>query len=541
MSTESANINQGRKISGIWLIPLLALALGAYLVIHAWWTDGPEIDIAFKTASGLEQGKTKIKYRNVDMGVVQKVRLSDDLEGIIATIKLDNQASPLLREDTRFWVVTARVGLGNISGLETLLSGAYIQLAPGSGEEGYRHFVALEQPPLTELGAPGLRLKLTSEQATSVSTGDTVLYNGYTVGRVESMEFDPTERKARYVIFVDAPYHELITSSVRFWDVSGISISADADGFKLETGSADTILLGGVSFGLPPGIGKGDPVEHNTEFKLFDSYDEILENPYRQGSHYVVSFDHSIKGLVPGAPVEYRGIPLGKVERIMLKDFLYKSAEQRRGRTGEPIPVLIYLEPARIQLPDRRESLASLHDALKNGIGHGMRASLETGNLLTGSKYVGIDYFENVEEAKMGSFMGYPSIPTIDTGLGQLQQKVTSILDMINALPLDETFDKANNALGSLDSALISMDKILASESTKGLPQELGDTLKELRESLASLSSETSTYQSVNSSLLKLNRSLANIETLTRTLASKPNALVLPSSETPDPTPEAKK
>ena len=171
MTIEQAEIKQGRSLSAVWIIPILALVLGIYMVVHNFMTEGPEIEIAFNTASGLAEGKTKVKYRNVAMGVVEEVRLNDAFDGVIAKVKLDRQALPLLREDTRFWVVTARVGLGNISGLDTLLSGAYIQLQPGEGIEGQRQFVALEQPPLTPTGAPGLRLKLTSKKSASVSAG----------------------------------------------------------------------------------------------------------------------------------------------------------------------------------------------------------------------------------------------------------------------------------------------------------------------------------------------------------------------------------
>ena len=162
MPTEHAQVSKSRKISGIWFIPLLALVLGAYMVLHNWMTQGPNIEIAFKTADGLEEGKTKIKYRSVDMGLVNEVRLNDHLDGVIAKVKMNRQAVPLLIKDTGFWVVTARVGLGNITGLNTLLSGAYIELAPGSSKTEERKFVGLDQPPLTPADAPGLRLKLTS-------------------------------------------------------------------------------------------------------------------------------------------------------------------------------------------------------------------------------------------------------------------------------------------------------------------------------------------------------------------------------------------
>jgi paraquat-inducible protein B len=541
VTIEQAQISQGRKLSGIWIIPLIALVLGIYMVVHTWLTEGPTIEIAFKTASGLEQGKTKVKYRSVDMGLVEEVRLNDEFDGVIARVKLERQALSLLREDTRFWVVTARVGLGNVSGLDTLLSGAYIQLAPGEGKKEQRKFVALEKPPLTPAGAPGLRLLLTSEHASSISAGDAVLYNHYKVGRVESMTFDPGDRKAHYALFIDAPYHELVDSSTRFWDVSGISLSAGADGFKLRTGSLDTVLLGGVAFGLPSGISKGKPVEHNTRFELYSSYDDILQNPFVNGSHYVISFSRSIKGLSPGAPVEFRGIVIGRVERIMLKEASAYGVKEGHEGHGDPIPVLIYLEPGRMELPDQPSSLQILQKSLINGVQRGMRASLETGSLLTGAKYISIDYFSDAQEAAIGEFLGYPTIPTIETGLGQIEQKLNAALEKINSLPLEDTVSSANTALATLNATLASLNRVIDNQSTQQLPAQLDQTLQDLQGTLESLSPDSEVYQSIQSSLLRLNRTLGNMESLTRTLSGQPNAAILPSTPVPDPIPEVRK
>ena len=545
MTTEQAAVSQGRKISSIWFIPLLALALGVYMVVHNWMTEGPEIEIAFKTATGLAEGKTKVKYRNVDMGLVEEVRLNDDFDGVIAKVKLDRQVLPLLRDDTRFWVVTARVGAGSISGLDTLLSGAYIQLAPGSGKAGTREFVALEQPPLTPNDAPGLRLQLTSDRASSVSAGDTLLYKGYKVGRIESMEFNPADRKVRYVIFIDAPYHELVNSATRFWDVSGVSVSAGADGFKIETGSVDTVLLGGVSFDVPEGLQDGDPVEPNTEFKLYTAYEDILKNPYRHGTHYVVSFNQSIKGLSPGAPVEFRGITIGRVERILLKEVmqlnLKEDLEGDSKDEGAYMPVLIYLEPARLALPDSQASIESMQQAIAAGVTNGMRASLASGSILTGAKYVNIDYFKGVEEASLDSFMEYTTIPTLETGLGQLEQKLTAIMDKINNLPLEDTVGGANDAIATLNETLGSLNTMIQSEGIQQLPQQLDQTLQELHKTINGLSPGSEVYQSINSALLRLNSTLGNLEKVTNTLADQPNSLILPSNPKPDPVPEAMK
>lgn len=541
MTTEQAEISQGRKISGIWFIPLLALVLGLYMVVHNWMTQGPEIEIAFKTASGLEQGKTKVKYRNVDMGVVEAVRLNNDLDGVIAKVKLDRQALPLLREDTSFWVVTARVGADNISGLDTLLSGAYIQLAPGLGNTGKREFVALEQPPLTPADAPGLRLQLTSDHASSVSAGDAVLFKGYTVGRVETMKFDPSDQRVHYQIFIDAPYHELVNSSVRFWDVSGVSLSANAGGFQVDTGSLDTILFGGVTFGVPEGVKEGDKVTNNTEFKLYSSYAETLANPFLHGTYYVVSFKQSVKGLLPGAPVEFRGIQIGRVERILFKEGQAHQLKTGEEGKGSPIPILIYVEPGRMELPDTEASIALVQDAVRQGVGNGMRASMESGNLLTGAQYISIDFYPEAGDATLGTFLEYTTIPTIETGLAQLEKKVNAILDTINSLPLNDTVTGANSAIAALNENLSSLQLILENQNTQQLPAQLDKTLQELRDVISALSPNSDAYQSLNSSLLSLNRTMGNLESLTRTLSGQPNAVLLPSSPTPDPIPEVSK
>jgi paraquat-inducible protein B len=511
------------------------------MVVHNWMTEGPEIEIAFNTATGLAEGKTKVKYRNVDMGLVEEVRLNDDFDGVIAKVKLDRQVLPLLREDTRFWVVTARIGAGSISGLDTLLSGAYIQLAPGSGKAGARKFVALGKPPLTPNDAPGLRLQLTSDHASSVSAGDTLLYKGYKVGRVESMEFSPSDRKVRYVIFVDAPYHELVNSATRFWDVSGISLSAGADGFRIETGSVDTVLLGGVAFDVPEGLQDGDPVEPNTDFRLYTAYEEILKNPYRHGTYYVVSFNQSIRGLSPGAPVEFRGITIGRVERILLKEVMQLNVEKGLKGEGTEIPVLLYLEPARLALPDSMASIEAMQESIAGGVTNGMRASLASGSILTGAKYINIDYFEGVEEASLGSFMEYTTIPTLETGLGQLEQKLTAIMDKINNLPLEDTVGGANEAIATLNETLGNLNTVIQSQGIQQLPQQLDQTLQDLRKTLNGLAPGSEVYQSINSALLRLNRTLGNLEKVTNTLADQPNSLILPSNYKPDPVPETKK
>jgi paraquat-inducible protein B len=528
-------LSNKKTFSSVWIIPLTALILGLWVVIYGLMTQGPTITISFQTAEGIEEGKTRVKLRDVEIGQVEDIALDPDSKGVIATIKLDRLATEFLREDTQFWVVRARIGSGGVSGISTILSGAYIEMEPGTGNEGQRKFTGLETPPLTPIGAPGIRLILISDGTTRVTTGDAVLYKGYQVGRVESSTFDHKAQHIRTIIFIDAPYHELVNSSVRFWDTSGVSVKAGAEGINIVAGSLQTILMGGIAFegieGLPP----GQTVADESEFILYPDYQTISKNPYQNGLYIVAAFDQSLRGLVPGAPVEYRGINIGRVERILIKELVNLGLSS----SGSPIPVLLYIEPGRMELPDSLESVEQIKNSIVKGVANGMRATLKTGNLLTGSLYVNIGYFPEEEVATVGRFNDYLTIPTIPSGLGQLEHKLANLLDKLNNLPLEKTVDGANSVLGNTNELLVKLDSLLANESSQALPGELAETLQELRKTAAGLSPGAPMYQSLNSSLTKLDQVLRNLESLSRTLADKPNSVLLPTQLPKDPVPEA--
>ncbi|MBW2536896.1 MAG: MCE family protein [Deltaproteobacteria bacterium] len=349
MAEAQATVSERkRRVSSIWLVPIVALVIGIWMVVHTLLSRGPEIRIVFASGAGLEADKTKIKYRDVGVGLVESVGLAEDLESVVVTAQLDKAAASLLRDDTQFWVVRPRVGPGSVSGLGTLLSGGYIQLAPGTGDEGRRDFGGLETPPVTPAGTPGLKLTLTSDRAGSVSTGDPILYKSYRVGRIESADFDVSSQTMHYAAFIEAPYDDLVNSATRFWNASGISLRLGADGIELETASLESLLIGGVAFGVPEGVTPGNPVAAGETFDLYPNLPSVNERPYRHGLQYVVRFPQSVRGLQPGAPVEWRGIQMGRVERLMLKEM---AAMDIRGE-GRPIAVLVRLEPARFELPD---------------------------------------------------------------------------------------------------------------------------------------------------------------------------------------------
>ena len=537
MTEEKAVVSTGTRFSPVWILPIVALLLGLWAVYYSITQQGPEIEIRFQTAAGLFEGKTKIKYLDVVVGEVEHIRFTPDRDAVLVSAKIELDAKDLLRDDTRFWAVTARLGAGAVSGLDTLLSGAYIELAPGTGKSGTRKFIALDTPPVTPPGSPGMHLELFSDESPSLNSGDAVLFHGYEVGRVESVAFDAEREQIRYQLFVDAPYHELIDSSVRFWDVSGVSVSLDASGLEVSTGSLVTILLGGVAFDTPPGVAKGIPVESGAEFRLYPSYSEILANPYRYGMYYVVRFAQSLRGLTPGAPVEYRGISLGYVKRIMVKEGINLT----EAGSGDALPVLIYIEPGRLGAGDNQAMVERMEKNIALGVAHGLRATLSTGNLITGSMFIEMDYYPDEPPAELGSFQEYTTIPTISGGLNRIGHQLTALLDKVNSLPLEDTVTGANRAIEELTASLVSLRQILEDNKAQALSAELQATLQELRGVLAGVSPDSQAYQTLNASLLELNRTLENLSDFSRTLSDQPNAVVMPVEIPPDPIPEARR
>ncbi|WP_426414636.1 intermembrane transport protein PqiB [Aestuariirhabdus sp. LZHN29] len=551
-------VSKKRGLSKIWIVPILAAVLGAGMVVHSLVNEGPTVDISFATAADLTAGKTKVKLLNVDIGQVEAIDLNKDVSGVVVHAKLDKDYEHLLREDSLFWVERVRVGAGGISGLGTILSGAYIKLAPGTGKEGVKSYTGLESPPQTRAGAPGLRLKLVSAEVSSVSAGDQVLFQGYPVGRVETMRLDEITGKIHYDLFIDAPYHQFINSSVRFWNTSGISLNASAEGFSLRAGSLETMLSGGVAFGVPDSLSPGETVAENTTFTLYESFEAAQELTYEHGLYYVVLFKQDVGGLTPGASVTYRGVNAGRVVRIMLKEL----SESDRSGTGEAIPVLIYLEPGRLDMADTIESVEELKAGIKRSVPQGLRASVRTGNMLTGSQSIALDFYPTEKPQQLGTFVNYKVIPSLAGGLDSIMVSVSSFMDKLNKLPLNTTVNSANGAIGQLENSLASMDRILKDRSTRQIPQKLEETLSALRITLEGLSPESPIYRELEGTLVtlratleglspdsqlykelegsvyELNRTLKNMDSLTHSL--KGTATMLPAPSKHDLIPEAR-
>jgi len=306
------------SISIVWLVPLVAVLIGGWLVFTALSEKGPEITITFKSADGLEAGKTKIKYKDVQLGQVSAIKLSEDLSTVIVTAELVKEAENFISVNTRFWVIRARVGVSGVSGLGTLFSGAYITLDPGKPGNTTHHFKGLELPPLVTADLPGSLFLLKADSRGSLDIGSPVYYRKIQVGQVVEYHLAEDGHTILFKIFINAPYHAYVYQNTRFWNASGIDFKLDTQGVRIDTESLVSILIGGIAFGIPQAEAPNTPAEPEAMFRLFRNMDEAKERTYWLKSKSILYFDESVRGLDIGAPVEFWGILMGEVIDVKL-------------------------------------------------------------------------------------------------------------------------------------------------------------------------------------------------------------------------------
>ncbi|MGL4861342.1 MAG: intermembrane transport protein PqiB, partial [Enterobacteriaceae bacterium] len=483
------------------------------------------------SAEGLQAGKTAIKSRSVSVGMVESITLSKNFDQVIVKARLNTDMADLLRKDSVFWVVKPSVGKSGVSGLDTLLSGAYIELKPGMSDTHEDKYTLLTAPPLNSPDVKGLRVLLESRQAARLSAGDPVLFRGFRVGSVESDHFDPVSRQMRYQLFIQAPYQGLVTSNVRFWLESALSVDVSAQGMNVEIGSLDALLNGGISFDTPEGWGPGEAVADNAQYELYSDKRSIQNALYTRHHDFILLFNESIRGLTAGAPVEYRGIRIGTVDKAP-----YFTPDMRQLKQDDNfIPVLIRIEPDRIK-PGLSEK--ELRDYLFNRKNHKLRGTLKSGNLLTGALFVDFDFFPQAPAWQGPKKMdNYTVIPTATVGLAQIQQKVSQILEKINNLPLEPMVSEMTLSLTSMRNVLDSVNQMTRQKEMQNLPADLQKSLRELDKGLQGVQPGSAAYNNMLNNMQQLEQTLRELQPLLRTLNDKSNALVFGATTQEDPVP----
>ncbi|MGH6899377.1 MAG: intermembrane transport protein PqiB [Geminicoccaceae bacterium] len=440
-------VEKRRGISLVWLIPLVAGAIAIWLGYTTLQEKGPTITVVFDDAEGLEAGKTRVKYRDVEVGLVDQVALSEDLSHIVVTASLDKSVATHMKAGTRFWIVRPRIGLGGISGLGTLLSGVFIEFDPGDGQPAHE-FVGLAEPPPITSRVPGTQFVLRTDRLGSIGRGSPVYYHNIAVGQVLGYELAEDKQDLVVNIFVDAPNDQLVRPGSRFWNASGVDVSLGADGVEVSMESLQALLAGGIAFDTPDIDQPGEPAAAATAFPLFASLRDVTEAGYTERIPYLVQFDGSVRGLRAGAPVEFRGIRVGSVTDVRLEI----DPEQDTVR----IPVTLEIEPQRIGV--ERGAGEQRYAVMAALVERGLRAQLKSGNLLTGELLVDLDFHPQSPAAQLDRSGTYPAIPAVPAQLEALTASVTTVLSKLAALPLPELIDDLRRTVQGIDALVASPD-----------------------------------------------------------------------------------
>lgn len=511
----------------IWLVPLAAALVSLALIIKAVSSKGPGITIAFATAEGLEAGKTRVRYRNVNVGSVEAIRLSNDHSRVLVDVQLAADAKEFAVADTRFWVVRPRVGAAGVSGLETVLSGAYIGADPGRSHEASARFNGLETPPAVANDDAGRHYVLRGESIGSVDIGSPVYYRHVKAGRVLGYAIDTDGTGVTIDVFVNAPYDQYVGAATRWWHASGVELRLDSNGVKLNTQSLATVMTGGLAFETPPRQASRDPAPSGQSFPLANDEASAMREPEGPPAPVVMKFTQSVRGLAVGAPVDFRGVELGYVTAI--------DAEYDARRRAFTVPVSVILFPDRLGR-SYRQSIRSGDAAagkalLRKMVADGLRGQLRTGNLVTSQLYVALDMFPAAPPVSIDVDRTPLELPTVPNTLDELQTQIADIVKKLDRVPFDETSRNLNNALKSASNLFEQLDTQLVPEAR--------DTLAAARKSFsaaqATLQQGSPLTGNMHEALGQLTRTLQTLKQLADQLQLHPESLLY--GKRPDPQP----
>lgn len=515
----------------VWIIPIVAALIGLSLAVKSFMDRGETITITFKTGEGMEAGKTKLKYKDVQIGEVKGIAIAKDRSHVVVTAEMTKNARGLLIKDTKFWIVRARISGGNVSGLSTLIGGSYIGVDAGSSDESRDKFVGIETPPAISLDVPGSQFVLHAPDVGSLDTSSPIFYRRIPVGQVIATDLDRDGKGVTIKVFIRAPYDQYVKSNSIFWHASGVDLTLNASGIKINTESMVSILLGGISFQTPQDRLETPPAPSNAVFPLFLTKEEAL-NHAETTETYLLVFNESVRGLPVGAPVDLGGVIVGEVTKI---DVALNSKKSEIS-----IPVEIQFYPERLSAQYRNKSQhgkpVNSRALLDSLVANGFRAELKSGNLLTGNLFVELDFFPKSPSAKINWSTNPPRFPTVPGSKDQLQKKLIQIAQKIEKIPFEELAGDARKTIQTFDVTLKSAEKLLKSVDSQVIPEArsvledvritLGETRKTLGGANQVLAGDAPVQLDLRETLREVSRAAQSLRLLGDYLEQHPESLV---------------
>jgi len=511
------------RIPIVWLVPLIAVVIGLSMLAHAWLSTGPSITISFRSAAGLTAGKTLVKFKDVTVGTVSSVELSEDGSHVVVEVSLVKSARSLVNAQTRFWVVRPRIGAGGASGIDTLLSGAYIGVDKGTSKETKTSFTGLEDPPAVISGTPGKAFVLRAEDLGSLDINSPVYFRRIQVGRIASYKLDADSKHVTLQAFINAPYDSFVNANTRFWNASGVDIALNASGLKVNTQSLATVLAGGVAFATPDAVDTPDIPQSppRSFYVLAKDQQTAMEPPSGPATFLSLRFNQSLRGLVVGAPVVFAGKEFGNVTSV---DLDYDRVTHR-------FPTIVGIDVYPKKLGSAVSNLPSLKgtkqqqasEFLRVWVDNGLRAQVKSANLLTGQLYVSLDFIPNAPKVRYDPDARPLTLPTLTAnGVDQIEEQISHVIAKIDKIPFDTIGQHLNTSLSDLDTTLKQVNTQVLPETTQ--------TLKAAQKTFGTaqnfMSEDAPLQQNINQTLVEVQRSAQSVRALTDLLGRHPEALI---------------
>ena len=435
---------RARNISAIWLIPVVAAFIGLYLGWQALSQRGPLIAITFNTAQGLTAGQTKVRHKAVDLGTVESITLDRDMKRVTVRVRMLREAEGRLTDHARFWVVRPRLNARSLSGLDTLVSGAYLEMDPGEeGGTSTYQFVGLEDPPGVRSDEPGTNYVMRAPRIGSLGPGSPVFYRDVEVGEVLGYDLHNGVGPVAVNLFVRAPFDKLVHPETKFWNSSGLSVTLGPTGFHVEVESLQAVLAGGVAFDTPGNSISGKPADPGSSFILYSDKGDADTSRFRTRVPVVAYFRSSVSGLAAGSAVLVYGIQVGVVTEVRLLQDLNSGNTRVR--------VQMEVQPGRVLGAQDGDNLDALA-VTKAMVAQGMRAELQTTNYLTGQLAVSLEFLKNPPPAEV-TLEGKDTLvlPSQDGGLTGITSALGNFADKLDQLPIAEISRNLNGLLSTLN------------------------------------------------------------------------------------------
>jgi paraquat-inducible protein B len=539
-------VSRPTRFSLIWLIPIVVLAIGAYLGWQTLSRQGPEITIEFNSADGLTAGQTQVKQRAVGLGTVQGINLSKDLQHVEVRVQMSAQSAPLLTDHAKFWIERPRLSGASVSGLETLVSGAYIAIDPGGpGGTAATEFKGLDAPPGVRSDEPGSTYTLKTGSLGSITEGSPLFFRDVVVGEVLGYKMPPNGRgPIPLQVFIKAPYDRFLRKDTRFWNVSGLRVDFNGGALHAEVESLQALISGGIAFGLPAQRrDKQAPEAHPNEvFTLYASKEAADNAGYRERFHLVTYLRSSVKGLDIGSPVDMFGLQVGNVTDVRL------LIDQKSG--DSQVRVAMEVQPERV-LPEQELKDSSIYSVTQALVNRGLRAETDTSNLLTGSSMISLTFVPNTKPVPITTEGDAIVLPSQPGGLTGITDSLSTVAAKLSALPIEQIGDNLDNLLAHADAtvggpevkkALVELDQTLASlnqlsrnanhgltplmQRLPAIADQLQRAVKNANTALATYGGNSDFHNNLQQTLDQLSQTARSVRGLTDYLTRHPSSLI---------------